>query len=410
VTSAAPPLDPLLLIGRPLPGPIAHLVGAGWPPIISFGDFLSPSVRIATLGINPSSGEFVKSRCRVAGSIPILREVEPTAPSWEYAGLAARGAVWQACRDYFVRNPYMTYFGAFERPLARVDEGYRARTACHLDLCTLPTAQLWSKLTPTDRDGLIFFDHATLTDQLAASRIDVLFCATRMAVTELVEKRRLGVRFVRARHSSPTIDAGVLTLTERDILLVVTSAFLPDLRVYAHEQAVVRAGLEAVLLCAVRDHMQIVEELKIGSTARLVDTYDRAAGSGSSIVARRSSGLPPTTKPPTATSFVAGAAPPLKEGSRRSSGPPPGNGTSSGVRGPVSLVYSAKNLTFKRALIEALAPADRFRVETAFGAFEMARAEFEATFANVVASTSWSKYRYYVYSGEPPAKAGRYRV
>jgi hypothetical protein len=69
-----------------------------------------------------------------------------------------------------------------------------------------------------------------------------------------------------------------------------------------------------------------------------------------------------------------------------------------------------------RSVIERLEPAERFRVETQFGAFEMSAAEFHSTFPNIVDSASFQtgsprqhgKCVYVV--GPPPAFAARFKA
>ena len=50
----------------------------------------------------------------------------------------------------------------------------------------------------------------------------------------------------------------------------------------------------------------------------------------------------------------------------------------------VVIAYATANFTVYRALVERLAPAERFRVETQFGPFELSRAEFERAFSSIV--------------------------
>ena len=55
----------------------------------------------------------------------------------------------------------------------------------------------------------------------------------------------------------------------------------------------------------------------------------------------------------------------------------------------IAIAYSTANFTVYRAVIDRLRPAERFRLETQFGAYEMSRREFEQAFAGIIASRSY---------------------
>jgi hypothetical protein len=71
--------------------------------------------------------------------------------------------------------------------------------------------------------------------------------------------------------------------------------------------------------------------------------------------------------------------------------------------------YSATRLLFKAAVIEALDPEQRFRVETPVGTFELTKADFYRVFRNVVQSASYRDHGIYHYS-TLPRKALEFRV
>ena len=80
----------------------------------------------------------------------------------------------------------------------------------------------------------------------------------------------------------------------------------------------------------------------------------------------------------------------------------------------IAIAYATANWTVYRAVIERLRPAERFRMETQFGVYEMSRAEFEREFASIVATASYSTGSpsmlgkcYYV-QGPPPRGAERF--
>lgn len=82
----------------------------------------------------------------------------------------------------------------------------------------------------------------------------------------------------------------------------------------------------------------------------------------------------------------------------------------------IVIAYATANFTVYRAVIERLAPTERFRMETQLGVFEMSRREFETTFASIAATASYRTGspsmpgRCYYVQGPPPAGASVFRV
>jgi hypothetical protein len=82
----------------------------------------------------------------------------------------------------------------------------------------------------------------------------------------------------------------------------------------------------------------------------------------------------------------------------------------------VMIAYATANFAVYRALVERLAPAEQFRVETQFGPFELSRAEFERAFSSIVESASYSTGspsmpgRCYFVQGPPPVAAWQFAV
>jgi hypothetical protein len=82
----------------------------------------------------------------------------------------------------------------------------------------------------------------------------------------------------------------------------------------------------------------------------------------------------------------------------------------------VVIAYDTANFAVYRAIVERLAPTERFRVETQFGAFEISRAEFERAFSLIVASASYATGspsmpgRCYYVQGPPPPAAWEFAV
>ena len=105
----------------------------GSTPVVSFGHPLDPSV--ATLGINPSSGEFLASRRLLQGNqrrLATLQSIE--AATHEGIDEAKAGKIIDDCASYFDRNPYR-WFNVLDRILTEaLGVSYFHKTACHLDL------------------------------------------------------------------------------------------------------------------------------------------------------------------------------------------------------------------------------------------------------------------------------------
>lgn len=80
----------------------------------------------------------------------------------------------------------------------------------------------------------------------------------------------------------------------------------------------------------------------------------------------------------------------------------------------IVIAYATANFTVYRAVIERLAPTERFRMETQFGAFEMSRREFETAFAAITATASYRTGslsmagRCYYVQGPPPPGASAF--
>lgn len=163
----------LLGTGRP-----AALGAIPWAsPVISFGN--PATSKIATLGLNPSNLEFVDragkqllepyNRFESLGSL--------RAKGWNEVAHQGLQRIWEACEEYFFRNPYDQWFKRLDRVLVETGVSYYNRigeSACHLDLVPFATANKWSALTPDQRTRLVELGVPTLARTLCASEIRVL--------------------------------------------------------------------------------------------------------------------------------------------------------------------------------------------------------------------------------------------
>jgi len=145
----------------------------GSTPVVSFGHPLAPTV--ATLGINPSSGEFLSGGQLMSG------------PRRRLATLASLGAanysdvddhmaiqIIDDCASYFQRNPYR-WFNVLDRILSgALGVSYFHDTACHLDLVQWATDPIWKALSREQQDHLLAGDREFLRRQLAHEEYKVV--------------------------------------------------------------------------------------------------------------------------------------------------------------------------------------------------------------------------------------------
>ena len=134
-------------------------------PVVSFGDFTK--AKIATLGINPSSSEFLSAGRLISSESKRLADEE--------FGPAMPIDIWFQCKHYFLTNPYWSWFNHLEELLLQLGASYKT-TACHLDLSPWATDPIFGKLTLDQQDKLLTHDREFLNWQIVESPIQtVLF-------------------------------------------------------------------------------------------------------------------------------------------------------------------------------------------------------------------------------------------
>lgn len=129
-----------------------NFITKGSTPVISFGDFTS--AKVLTIGINPSSNEFLTSG-RNRALIPSnrgkrLEDFESLKiRTYEDIDESKAIKIWQGCRDYFSKskNPYLSWFGHFEQVFTQIGASYLDGSAAHVDLVQWATTPAWSSLT-----------------------------------------------------------------------------------------------------------------------------------------------------------------------------------------------------------------------------------------------------------------------
>lgn len=158
-------------------GPIMATQVIDWScPVPFFGDV--ETARLATVGINPSNREFVNSSGDelngVDRRLPTLNSLGRD--SWsEVDGRQLREIV-NACRRYFVTNPYDRWFRVLEQLLVGTSATFYGKrpTACHLDLIPYATAKKWGTLPLAEQRALLEASGDALGLLLRDSRIEVL--------------------------------------------------------------------------------------------------------------------------------------------------------------------------------------------------------------------------------------------
>lgn len=144
-------------------------------PVPSFGD-LSTS-RVATLGLNPSNREFEDK----SGELQDPSRRFPTLgslglDSWKDAGDRHLRLILDSCREYFLRNPYNTWFRPLDKVISGVSASFygESRSACHLDLIPYATARKWTELRADQKSSLLAIAGDTLGLLLRDSPVRIL--------------------------------------------------------------------------------------------------------------------------------------------------------------------------------------------------------------------------------------------
>lgn len=176
------PAEVAARIRRP-PTPGHHII-EGSTPVVFFGN--QPGARVATLGINPSSGEFADRGQLLDGERRRFETLDSLGiESVADAEDSHVEAIYRRCVNYF-RDPetgvaprptaYWRWFRHLEdiiKPLA--DASYLDGTACHLDLVQWATSPLWGDLSPAVKKSLLRQDEDFLKWQLSPDQLDIVY-------------------------------------------------------------------------------------------------------------------------------------------------------------------------------------------------------------------------------------------
>lgn len=135
-------------------------------PVIAFGDLFSS--RAATLGLNPSSLEFLDNDGNLLGGKDRRLATLESLGARCLSSITAIQAqtIADDCASYFERNPYRQWFNQLEPMLNAVGASYDRRTACHLDLVQWATDPKWGGLPSATRRSILKEDSQFLAEQL----------------------------------------------------------------------------------------------------------------------------------------------------------------------------------------------------------------------------------------------------
>ena len=162
-------------------------------PVVSFGN--PETSTVATLGINPSSGEFFdRKKNLLTLDQKRLVDLEVLGLQSEIERLTFEQAdeVIKGCFQYFEQNPYMRWFSRLEEyVLSPANASYFSRVgdslqkACHLDLIQWATNPLWGDISDKKiRETLLEKDFDFLRFQLTNYKFKKLFLNGREVIDQ----------------------------------------------------------------------------------------------------------------------------------------------------------------------------------------------------------------------------------
>lgn len=184
-------------------------------PVPVFGE-LHRSV-VATLGINPSSREFMAaSGHELSGSARRLHTLSSLGlRRWDEADARHISLMVHASTAYFSNNPYDMWFGRLDTVLSAIERSFYTRpVACHLDLVPFATEERWASLSVVQRQGLLSLTSDVFANLLRESSIRVLLLNGRTVVSSLEQlaRMRFATRTISSwalpRRTSPSV-AGI---------------------------------------------------------------------------------------------------------------------------------------------------------------------------------------------------------
>ena len=152
-------------------------------PVPAFGN--PAASRLATLGLNPSSREFLDLYGNeLSGSSRRFHTLRSLGlESWGDADSRHLREMVLYCHGYFQRNPYDRWFRVLDQVVSSTGVSYyRGQQACHLDLIPYATLPKWSGLASHQRTTLLRIGVRTLGRLIADSPIRALILNGRSVV------------------------------------------------------------------------------------------------------------------------------------------------------------------------------------------------------------------------------------
>lgn len=173
-------------------------------PVVAFGHPLDPEV--ATLGINPSSGEFLgRDKNLLAGPKRRLATLESLGVnSYEELDAVKAAEIIEDCATYFDRRPYAWFNPLNEILSGALNVSYFAKSACHLDLVQWATDPVWQGLSESVRSGILASDKAFLRTQVRHEGYRVIVVAGRTAMAWIAKSGLVQWRQVATLSKKPT--------------------------------------------------------------------------------------------------------------------------------------------------------------------------------------------------------------
>lgn len=146
--------------------------------------------RVATVGINPSSREFIDpdGNSLVDHHLRIETLQSLAIPDWTHASGRDIRRVANSFEAYFENNPYRTWFDVLDRLLRPSGASYYSNSslqcACHIDLVPFATRAKWGLLTKPQRRLLLSKGRPAMIELIRDSPLEVLVLNGRSVVNE----------------------------------------------------------------------------------------------------------------------------------------------------------------------------------------------------------------------------------
>lgn len=156
-------------------------------PVVCFGEF--NTAEVASLGINPSHGEFLGRAGRLLSPEKTRLLSRADVGVADHTALSPTQAedVVAASRRYFRTNPYLKWFSPMERwVLEPLGVSYFDGSACHLDLSQWATQPVWKNLAESQRAELLRQDAPFLEQQIEEGRFRLIVLNGKSAISQMM--------------------------------------------------------------------------------------------------------------------------------------------------------------------------------------------------------------------------------